>query len=117
MPGRPLKKKPAATYIAFANQGGVRDWRADDKDTIYFQDRNRRWFKAELIVPSFDLPFTQFIGIDAEPGDRLDKFSTIYIKGQRYAVPLVRTDRGRTAEEGEEAQESQGRGLIHNSPG
>ena len=72
--------------IAFANNGGVRDWRAEDRDTIYFQDRQRRWYRAELMAPASDLPFTQFIGIDSDPGDRLDKFSTIYIRGQRYAL-------------------------------
>jgi hypothetical protein len=78
-------QKSSNDYIAFANHGGVRDWRADDRDTIYFQDRRRQWYKAELIGSSVDLPFTQFVGIDAEPSDRLDKFSSVYIRGQRYA--------------------------------
>jgi len=76
--------KPAEAYIAFANHGGVRDWRADDRDTIYFQDRQRHWYKAVLFSPSSDLPFTQFVGIDASPTDRLDKWSSVYIGGQRY---------------------------------
>ena len=79
-------EKARPDYIPFANNGGVRDWRADDRDTIYFQDRQKRWYKAELIVPASDLPFTQFIGIDSDPGDRLDKFSAIYVRGQRYLL-------------------------------
>ena len=72
--------------IAFANNGGVRDWQVEDRDTLYFQDRQRRWYRAELTVPASDLPFTQFIGIDSDPGDRLDKFSAVYVRGQRYLL-------------------------------
>lgn len=79
-------RKASNDYIAFANHGGVRDWRAEDRDTVYFQDGQRHWYRAELMAPASDLPFTQFIGIDSDPGDRLDKFSTIYIRGQRYAL-------------------------------
>jgi hypothetical protein len=73
-----------AAYIAFANHGGVRDWREGGKDVIYFQDRNRQWYKAELSTPCFDLPFTLFVGLDTGPSDRLDKWSAVYVKGQRY---------------------------------
>ncbi len=48
--------------------------------------RQRRWYKAELAFPAHDLPFTQFIGIDSDPGDRLDRFSAIYVRGQRYIL-------------------------------
>lgn len=78
--------KAANAYIAFANNGGVRDWTVYDDETIYFQDRQRRWYKAELMSPAFDLPFTQFIGIDSGATDRLDKWSAIYVRGQRYVL-------------------------------
>jgi hypothetical protein len=71
-------------YISFPNRGGVRNWRAVDRDTIYFQDRRKRWFKAELSRPAFDLPFTIFIGIEEGTGGRLDKWSSVYVKGERY---------------------------------
>src|SRR5690606_7205249 len=35
--------------IPFVNHGGIRDWRAADGDTIYIQDRARRWYRAELM--------------------------------------------------------------------
>lgn len=78
------KSSSGSDYIAFANHGGVRDWRAEGQDTIYFQDRQRRWWKAVLFAPAIDLPYAQAIGIDAEPSDRLDKFSSVTIRGQRY---------------------------------
>jgi len=79
-------KKAAPDYIPFANHGGVRDWQAGDRDTVYFQDRQKRWYKAELIGSASDLPFTLFIGIDSGPSDRLDKWSSVYVRGQRYAL-------------------------------
>lgn len=70
--------------IPFANHGGVDDWRAVGDSTIYFEDLHRRWYRAELIGPAFDLPFTERIAIDASPTGTLDKFGAIYVRGQRY---------------------------------
>lgn len=81
---KPVAAKSADAYIPFVNHGGVRDWRADGDRTIYFQDAHRRWYKAELMSPAFDLPFTEFIAIDGGPSDRLDSFGSVYVKGQRY---------------------------------
>lgn len=82
VPAPEVVKKDAS--IAFANHGGVWDWRAVGTRTIYFQDRNKHWYRAELIGNAIDLPWVQFIGLDTKPGDRLDRFSEVYIKGQRY---------------------------------
>src|SRR3569833_872728 len=71
--------------IPFANHGGVWDWQAVGTHTIYFEDRNKRWYRAELIGTAVDLPWTQFIGLNTKPDDRLDRFSGIYVKGQHYA--------------------------------
>jgi len=71
-------------YIAFPNRGGVRNWRAVDRDTVYFQDRQRNWYKAELSRPAIDLPFTIFIGVEERSAGRLDRWSSVYIKGDRY---------------------------------
>jgi len=71
-------------YIAFPDQGGVRDWQAEDSDAVYLQDRQKNWFRAELISTAPDLPFVQYIGIDAGGSGRLDKFGAIYVDGRRY---------------------------------
>jgi hypothetical protein len=71
--------------IPFADHGGVRDWRADGRDAVYIEDVHKRWYRAELFAPAFDLPFVQFIGIDAGPSGTLDKFGAIYVAGERYA--------------------------------
>lgn len=79
--------------IPFANRGGIRNWRSYDKDTLYIQDRQRNWYKAELMGSAFDLPHSWAIGFDTSPSDTFDKFSTIVVRGQRYAIQsLVRID-------------------------
>ncbi len=72
--------------IPFVNHGGVRDWRSDDKETIYIQASNRSWYKATLMSPAFDLPYTTAIGFDTGPSGTLDKFSSIVVRGQRYPI-------------------------------
>jgi hypothetical protein len=79
--------------IAFANSGGIRDWREGDNRTIYIQDRYFRWYKATLMRPSYDLRSSLAVGFDTGPSDRFDKFSWVVIRGQRYAVDsLVRIE-------------------------
>ena len=70
--------------IAFADHGGVDDWRAEGDSTIYFKDQHRQWYRAELFGPAFDLPYAENIGIDARPNGTLDRFGAIYVRGQRY---------------------------------
>ena len=78
--GTPLRE----ASIPFANHGGVDDWRAESSDVIYFKDSRRRWYRAELFGPAFDLPYTEHIGIDASPSGALDRWSAIYVRGHRY---------------------------------
>jgi hypothetical protein len=79
--------------IPFANFGGIRDWRAVGDRTLYIQDRARDWYKATLMSPALELPFTWAIGFDTGPIDRFDKFSSVVVRGQRYAVQsLVKVD-------------------------
>ena len=72
--------------IPFANRGGVRDWKAEGRDVIYFHDRQRNWYKAELFSSAVGLQFVQFIGIDTGPTDTLDRFSSVWVDGQKYAL-------------------------------
>jgi hypothetical protein len=80
--GHPVRH---AASIPFADHGGVEDWRAVGDDVVYFQDTHRRWYRAELFGPAFDLPFVEQIGIDARPSGTLDKFGAIYVHGRRHA--------------------------------
>ena len=78
----PAAQRNAA--IHFANHGGVDDWRADGDSVIYFKDRHRRWYRAELFSPAFGLPSSDHIAIDSSPSGTLDKWGAIYVRGQRY---------------------------------
>ncbi|MGE3693384.1 MAG: DUF6491 family protein [Novosphingobium sp.] len=83
-PAQESRPQPEAS-IAFANRGGVDDWRADGDDVIYFKDSRRNWYKAELFGSCIGLGYTDHIGIDARPSGTLDKFGAIYVRGQRCA--------------------------------
>jgi len=79
--------------IAFANHGGIRDWRVGDRDTLYVQDRMRRWYKSTLQGNPIDLRSAWTIGFDTRGTDTFDKFSTIQYDGRRYpVVSLVRIE-------------------------
>lgn len=82
----PQAKARQDARIPFVNHGGIRDWRADDKDAVYIQASNRDWYKATLMTPAFDLPYAFTIGFDAGPAGTLDKFSAIIVRGQRYPI-------------------------------
>jgi hypothetical protein len=75
--------------IPFANFGGIRDWRSQGDQTIYVQDRGRHWYKVTLMGRAIDLPFTEAIGFDTGPTDTFDHFSSVIVRGQRYAVQSV----------------------------
>lgn len=83
----PLAAKPTRTppaEIAFANHGGIDDWRSDGDRTIYFKGNGNRWYKAVLFAPATDLGFREGLRIDTGPTDTLDKWSAVIIHGQRY---------------------------------
>lgn len=83
----------AEARIPFVNHGGIRDWRATDGDTIYVQDRSRRWYRAELAYRAFGLPHAWAIGFETRGIDSFDRFSNVVIDGQRIPVrSLVQVD-------------------------
>lgn len=84
---------PTQASIPFVNHGGIRDWQAVDRDTLYVQDQSRHWYKAELFAPCFDLPFAQAIGFETRGIDTFDRFSTVRVGRDRCAVQsLTRSD-------------------------
>ena len=74
--------RPIEMSIPFVSHGGIRDWRAIDRDTLYVQDAHRHWYRAELMTSCFDLPFTETIGFAAGGTDRFDRFSSVIVRGQ-----------------------------------
>jgi Family of unknown function (DUF6491) len=88
-----LKKSNAEVAIPFANHGGIRNWQVIDRDSILIQDTHGQWYLAKLMSSAFDLPFVEAIGFKTNPSGSFDRFSSVIVKGQAYAiVSLVRTD-------------------------
>ena len=66
--------------IAFANHGGVNDWKADGTKGLWVQDRSRQWYYAELMGPCFGLNFANTLGFVTEPDGALNRRSSIILK-------------------------------------
>jgi hypothetical protein len=74
--------RPIEMSIPFVSHGGIRDWRAIDRDTLYVQDNHGYWYRAELMTSCLDLPFTETIGFAAGGTDRFDRFSSVIVRGR-----------------------------------
>jgi hypothetical protein len=73
--------------IPFANHGGIYNWQVVDNRTVLIQSQSRKWYKATLFSPCFELPFAQRLGFAANADGSFDKFSAIKVRRQN--CPLV----------------------------
>ena len=79
--------------IPFVSFNSIRNFRALDQDTLYVQDQRRRWYRAEVIGPCFNLPFAHAIGFETRGTNSLDRFSTVLVEGDRCQLTsLVRSE-------------------------
>lgn len=79
--------------IPFPNSGSIRTWEATDRDTLYIQGPGRQWYRATLLAPCLDLPFTEAIGFETRGTSTFDRFSSIVVRGQRCPLSsLVKSD-------------------------
>jgi hypothetical protein len=78
--------KPAEARIPFVNHGGIYDWEAAGRDTLYIQDVHRKWYRASLMGTCLDLDFARAIGFESGATDTLDRFSSIVVRGQRCPI-------------------------------
>ena len=65
----------------------IRNFRAENDDVVYLEDRNRNWYRAEVIGPCTELPFAQAIGIDTRGSGSFDRFGAIIVGRDR--CPLL----------------------------
>ncbi|MHB1204150.1 MAG: DUF6491 family protein [Rhodospirillaceae bacterium] len=85
--------KPVEAQILFANQGGIRDWRALDDKGLYVRGQDGQWYYATLFASCFGLPSTTGIGFVTTPGGGFDKFSAIVVENNKCpVVSLVKSD-------------------------
>jgi hypothetical protein len=77
--------------IVFPNQGAIRNFEPDGNDGIWLEDRQRRWYYAELLGGCQELNFAQAIGFDTRGSASFDKFSSIIVGGERCAIASLVT--------------------------
>ncbi|HEU0098307.1 MAG TPA: DUF6491 family protein [Allosphingosinicella sp.] len=90
-PASPAMGEPAS--IPFANHPrAIRDFEAPSDEIVYLQDRQRRWYRADL-GHCFGLKWAQAIGYDTRGGLSLDSFGAILVEGRRCPIlSLTRSD-------------------------
>lgn len=87
-----IASKPAEESIPFISTGSIRNWRADGRDAIYVQDTGGKWYRGTFMSPCIDLPYAETIGFETGGPDRLDRFSSIIVRGQSCKLDsLVKT--------------------------
>ncbi len=69
--------------IAFPNARTIRDFRATSRDTVYIQDRQRRWYRASVLSACLELPYALALGVDTRRSASLDRYSTLIVRGER----------------------------------
>jgi hypothetical protein len=91
--GHPPAEIGRDASIRFANYRGVRDFHPVGDDAVYLQDAQRRWYRAQLAAPCFDLPFANRIGIDTRGSSNLDRFGTLIVGRDRcQLISLVKSE-------------------------
>ncbi len=74
---------PAAeASIPFADHDGIYNWQVIDDRTVLIQGQNRKWYRASLMSPCFDLRFAERLGFESNANGSFDKFSSITVRGQ-----------------------------------
>jgi len=81
--------------IPFANhRNAIRNFEAPSNDILYLQDRQRRWYRAELAGACFDLKWAQAIGYDTRGRLSLDQGSHILVGRDRCTITSLTRSEG-----------------------
>lgn len=88
-PAAAVAAKAPADEIPFVNFGGIRNWTANDDNTLYVESSQGQWYQVALAFPCSGLPFALRVGVDTGGFDTLDSFSNIIVDGQRCPVASV----------------------------
>lgn len=97
----PVSARPRAPYvwpelgveaqIGFPNHGAIRNFEADDNEGLWLEDRQRRWYYAEIAGGCQELNFAHTIGFDTRGSPRFDRFSVIIVDGERCPISSLVT--------------------------
>lgn len=69
--------------IAFANNGGIRNFEANGDRGLWIEDRQHRWYYARIIGPCTDLDHANGLAFDTRGSTTLDKFGGVIV-GRDY---------------------------------
>ncbi len=69
--------------IAFADLGGIRDWRPGPGESLLVQSLNRKWYRVTFFGSCPEIRFTDTVAFVTEPNGSLDRFSSILVEGRR----------------------------------
>src|ERR1700759_2726795 len=67
---------PKEASIAFADKN-IWNWQGVDNKTVLIETVGHKWYKALLLSPCIDLPFSEKIGFESSPSGTFDKFGSI----------------------------------------
>src|SRR5687767_1429461 len=85
-PATPPRPEAEQVSIPFATHPrAIRNFEAASDDVIYLQDRNRRWYRAEVGY-CFGLKWATAIGYDTRGGLSLDRFGAVLVDGERCPI-------------------------------
>ena len=71
------------TSIVFPSNSSIRNWVADRDRGVWIQDRSRNWYYGTFFGVCLEVDFAHVIGVDTRGTSRLDRFSTIIVRGER----------------------------------
>ena len=69
--------------IVFPGDISIRNWQADRDRGIWIQGRSNDWYYGRFAGFCRDLDFAEAIGFETRGAGRLDKFSSIIVRGER----------------------------------
>jgi hypothetical protein len=93
-PAAPQAERAPEVSIPFASHArSIRTFEATADDVLYLQDRERRWYRAEIGAGCFGLRFAQAIGYDTRGSLALNQFSRIVVGRDTCPIlSLTRSD-------------------------
>lgn len=86
-PAAPQRALGVEAGISFPSDSSIRNWRADRDRGLWIQDRRGDWYYGRFAGICRDIDFAHAMGVDTRGAARLDRFSTIVVRGDR--CPLV----------------------------
>ncbi|MDZ3830475.1 MAG: DUF6491 family protein [Sphingopyxis sp.] len=80
--------------IVFPGDSSIRNWRADRDRGLWIQDRRGNWYYGSFLGSCRDIDFAHAIGVETRGTARLDRFSTIIVRGERCPLHSFVTSEG-----------------------